>query len=87
MWKSSLTGLLRGVHELGNIPAVVLVGAKTTTLSQEAPKIIKKGDYIDIDCCLAPHLKEKVLIVKNRFCRFPFDYDMLTNMYTETIRN
>ena len=80
-------GIIKEVHELGNIPAVVLVGAKTTTLSQEAPKIIKKGDYIDIDCCLAPHLKEKVLIVKNRFCRFPFDYDMLTNMYTETIRN
>ena len=75
------------MHELDNIPAVVLIGAKTTTLSQEAPKIIEKGDYIDIDYCLAPHLKEKVLIVKNRFCRFPFDYDMLTSMYAEPIRN
>ena len=79
--------IIKEVHKLGNIPAVVLIGAKTTTLSQETSKIIEKGDYIDIDCCLAPHLKEKVLIVKNRFCRFPFDYDMLTSMYAEPIRN
>ena len=75
-------GIIEEVYELNNIPAVVLIGAKITTLSQDTPRVVEKEDYIDIDCYLAPHLKEKVLIVKNRFCRFPFDYDILTNMYT-----
>ena len=75
-------GIIEEVYELNNIPAVVLIGAKITALSQDTPRVVEKEDYIDIDCYLAPHLKEKVLIVKNRFCRFPFDYDILTNMYT-----
>ena len=80
-------GIIEEVYELNNIPAVVLIGAKITTLSQDTPRMVEKEDYIDIDCYLAPHLKEKVLIIKNRFCRFPFDYDILTNMYAETIRS
>ena len=74
-------GIVEEVYELVNIPAVVFVGTKVTTLSQETPKIIEKKDYIDIGCCLAPYLTERVLIVKNRFCRFPFDYGILKAMY------
>ena len=76
-------GLLEYVHDLPHVPAVVLTAIRTFTLSSNRLRIKKTHDYIDVDYRLAPYVKERVLIIKNRSCRFPFDYSMLADVYTK----
>ena len=80
---ATVDGLLEYVHDLPHVPAVVLTAIRTFTLSPNRLRIKESYDYIDIDYCLAPYVKERVLIIKNRSCRFPFDYSMLSDVYTK----
>ena len=75
--------LVRVMNEFAHIPAVVLIAAKTATVSPVEPRIHEDDRYIDIDYRLAPFLRERVLIIKNSFCRSPFDYDILQQMFAE----
>ena len=75
--------LVRVMNEFAHIPAVVLIAAKTATVSPVESRIHEDDRYIDIDYRLAPFLRERVLIIKNSFCRFPFDYDILQQMFAE----
>ena len=78
-----MDGLLEYVHDLPHVPAVVLTAIRTFTLSPNRPRIKEAHDYTDVDYRLAPYVKERVLIIKNRSCRFPFDYSMLADVYTK----
>ena len=78
-----MDGLREHVHDLPHVPAVVLTAIRTFTLSPNRLRIKEAYDYIDIDYHLAPYVKERVLIIKNRSCRFSFDYSMLADMYTK----
>ena len=78
-----MNGLLEYVHDLPHVPAVVLTAIRTFTLSPNRLRIKEAYDYIDVDYRLAPYVKERVLIIKNRSCRFPFDYSMLADVYTK----
>ena len=78
-----MDGLLEHVHGLPHVPAVVLTAIRTFTLSPNRLRIKEAYDYIDVDYHLAPCVKERVLIIKNRSCRFPFDYSMLADVYTK----
>ena len=76
--------IIAEMRRLHHIPAVVLGAAKTTMIEQEPGKVVEDKDHIDIIHCLAPCLKERILIIKNKSCRFDFDYSILRNMYSET---
>ena len=78
-----VNGILEHLNKLPHIPAVVLVAIRTFTLSPNQLRLDEKDDYIDIDYRPAPYIKERVLIIKNRSCRFSFDYDMLTCAYVK----
>lgn len=70
--------IMEEVYELSNIPAVVLISTKV--FSDGKPKVVKKKHFIHIDNYLYGDIKEEIIIVKNRFCKFKFDYDLLKNL-------
>ena len=77
-------GIIEEVYEHDHIPAAVFVSAKEATFSSERSKSVERENYIEIDYYPTPYLRERVLIVKNRFCRFRFDYGILKSMYVGT---
>ena len=78
-----MCGLLEHVHGLPHVPAVVLTTIRTFTLSSNRPRIRETHNYIDVDYRLAPYVKERVLIIKNRSCKFSFDYSILADAYAK----
>ena len=81
--KMVVDALVESLRNSVQITAVVLIAAKTATVSPVEPRIYEDDRYIDIDYRLALFLRERVLIIKNSFCRFPFDYDILQQMFAE----
>ena len=79
-------GIIEEVYEYDHIPAVVIVSPKEITFLPGRSQSVERENYIEIDYYPTPYLKEKVLILKNRFCRFHFDYDILKSMYVGTER-
>ena len=74
--------IIEEVYELRNIPAVVLISTKI--FSDRKPNVVEKENFIYIDSYRYGDIKEEVVIVKNRFCKFKFDYDVLKNLFLET---
>ena len=76
--------IIEAVYEIGHVPAVVIIDVKTQVLSPERSESVETENYVCIDHYPAPSIRERVLIIKNRFCRFPFDYGILKDMYAGT---
>ncbi len=73
--------IIEAVYELSNVPAVVLISTKV--FSDGTPNVTEKEDHIFIENYLYGDIKEEILIVKNRFCKFKFDFDILKNSFLE----
>lgn len=71
--------IIEEVYELRNVPAVVLISTKI--FSDGKPSMVEKEDFIYIDSYRHGDIKEEIVIVKNRFCKFRFDYDILKNLF------
>ena len=85
--ESFVDEIIEEVYELINIPAIVLTTARITILSQEVTSISETENYININYCPASYAREQVLIIKNKFCRFSFDYRILVNLYIKNGQN
>ena len=81
--ETMVNGVLKHVNKLPNIPAVVLTSIRTFTLSPNRRRIKEREDYVDVDYRLAPYVVERVLVIKNRSCRFAFDHGIWVDMYAE----
>ena len=79
-----VNGIIEEVYALRHVSAVVITTAKTMVLTPDLAEPVETEDYICIDHYPAKLVRETVLIIKNRFCRFPFDYNILMAMYTGT---
>ena len=78
-----VNAIVEDLRKFTHIPAVVLIAAKTATLSPVEPRTREDGRCIDIDYIVEPLLMERVLIIKNGSCRLPFDCDILRQMFAE----
>lgn len=74
--------IIEEVYDLRNIPAIILVSTKI--FSDGKTNIVEKEDFIHIDNYLYGVIKEEIVIVKNKFCKFKFDYDILKDIFLET---
>lgn len=74
--------IIEAVYELSNVPAVVLLSTKV--FADGKPNIMEKDNFIFIENYLYGDIKEDIVIVKNRFCKFKFDYNILKNLFLET---
>jgi len=72
--------IIESVYELTNIPAIILWSKKV--FADGKTNVTEKGDFIFIENYLYEEIKEDIVIVKNRFCKFKFDYDNLKELLT-----
>ena len=70
--------IIEAVYELKNIPAVVLVSAKT--FGDADAWTVEREDFIYIRNRLYEGIREDVVIVKNRFFEPEFDYENLKSL-------
>lgn len=73
--------IIEEVYGLSNIPAVILISTKA--FSDGKSNVIEKEHFVLINNYLHGNIKEEILIIKNRFCKFKFDYDILKNIFFE----
>jgi len=78
--KNFVDVIIEAVYEMSNVPAVVLMSTKV--FSDGKHTIVEKDDFIFIENYLYGDIKEDIVIVKNRFCKYKFDYDALTELLT-----
>ena len=66
-----------------NIPAVVLISGKMFGDPEiEDPEEIARQHFIFIRNQISKGMGEDIVIVKNRFCKFKFDYENLKLLFT-----
>ena len=80
--ESFVNVIIEKVYDLNNIPAVVLISTKV--FSDGESRVIEKENFIFIDNYIYGDIKEEIVIVKNKFCKFKFDYNVLKNLFLET---
>ena len=86
-WSVNVESFVNGIikkntYKLKNIPAVVLISTKI--FSDTKPNVVEKEDFIHINNCLYGDIREEIVIVKNKFCEFKFDYNILKDIFLET---
>jgi len=70
--------IIESVYELTNITAVILWSTKVIADGQT--NVTEKEDFIFIENYLFGEIKEDIVIIKNRFCKMKFDYEVLKNL-------
>lgn len=78
--KNFVDVIIEAVYEMSNVPAVVLMSTKVFLDGKYS--IVEKDDFIFIKNYLYGDINEDIVIVKNRFCKYKFDYDALTKLLT-----
>ena len=71
--------IIEKVYELENIQAVVLVGGNIVGGDEETT-ITDRRDFVFVSNNICDYVREDIVIVKNRFCKFKLDYRHLASL-------
>ncbi|MDE1765079.1 MAG: hypothetical protein KGI27_02270 [Thaumarchaeota archaeon] len=71
--------IIESVYELRNIAAVVLYN-NVVVLGETQPRKAENDDYIVLERTLSDSSQEYMVIIKNKYCKFDFDYDLLVRL-------
>ena len=71
--------IMESIYELRNIAAVVLYN-NVVVLGEIQPRKAENDDYIFLEKTLPDSSQEYMVIIKNKYCKFDFDYQLLVRL-------
>lgn len=74
--------VIESVYELRNIAAVVLYN-NAVIVGETQPRKTENDDYIFLEKTLPDSSQEYMVIIKNKYCTFDFDYDILVRLLSD----
>jgi len=78
-----INSVIESVYELENITAVIFYNNNVTIGNDTIPKKIENDEFIFLEKTLKDHSQEYIIIIKNKYCKFNFDYNILVKLLSD----